>query len=69
MKLEFDIQRVWKDNFRGYGARKAWQQLLRKGIDVARCTVERLMKKLGMHGVQRSIKYWTADNQCGRFAL
>ncbi len=52
MRLELDIQRVWKDNFRVYGARKVWRQLLREGIGVARCTVERLMKKLGMQGVR-----------------
>ena len=44
MRLELDIQRVWKDNFRVYGARKVWRQLLREGIGVARCTVEWLMK-------------------------
>jgi putative transposase len=38
MRLELDIQRVWKDNFQVYGARKVWRQLLREGIGVARCT-------------------------------
>ena len=56
MRLELDIQRVWKDNFRVYGVRKVWWQLLREGISVARCTVERLMKKLGMQGVRRGRK-------------
>ena len=59
MRLELDIQGVWKDNFRVYGARKVWRQLLREGIGVARCTVERLMKKLGMQGVRRGKKCWT----------
>ncbi len=59
MRLELDIQRVWKDNFRVYGARKVWRQLLREGMGVARCTVERLMKKLGMQGVRRGKKCWT----------
>ena len=59
MRLELDIQRVWKDNFRVYGARKVWRQLLREGIGVARCTVERLMKKLGIQGVRRGKKCWT----------
>ena len=59
MRLELDIQRVWKDNFRVYGARKVWRQLLREGIGVARCTVERLMKRLGMQGVRRGKKCWT----------
>ncbi|MBK7493634.1 MAG: IS3 family transposase [Nitrosomonas sp.] len=59
MRLELDIQRVWKDNFRVYGARKVWRQLLREGIGVARCTIERLMKKLGIQGVRRGKKCWT----------
>ncbi|MER0171929.1 MAG: IS3 family transposase [Nitrosomonas sp.] len=59
MRLELDIQRVWKDNFRVYGARKVWRQLLREGIGVARCTVERLMKRLGMQGLRRGKKCWT----------
>lgn len=59
MKLELDIQRVWEDNFRVYGARKVWRQLLREGIGIARCTVERLMKKLGMQGARRGRKCWT----------
>lgn len=56
MKLEFNIQRVWEGNFRVYGARKVWRQLLREGTSVARCTVERLMKKLGIQGVRRGKK-------------
>ena len=39
MRLELDIQRAWEGNFRVYGARKVWRQLLREGIGVARCTV------------------------------
>ena len=58
-KLELDIQRVWEGNFRVYGVRKVWRQLLREGIGVARCTVERLMKKLGIQGVRRGKKCWT----------
>jgi transposase InsO family protein len=58
-KLELDIQRVWEGNFRVYGVRKVWRQLLREGIGVARCTVERLMKKLGMQGVRRGKTCWT----------
>ena len=53
MKLELDIRRVWKGNFLVYDARKLWRQLLREGIGVARCTVEQLMKKLGMQGIRR----------------
>jgi len=42
--LTADIQRVWEDNYRVYGVRKVWRQLKREDVDVARCTVERLMK-------------------------
>jgi len=48
-----DIQRVWKENYRVYGARKIWRQLNRETIHVARCTVERLMKQLNLQGVVR----------------
>jgi putative transposase len=51
--LKGRIQRIWEENFRVYGVRKVWQQLKREGIDVARCTVERLMKALGLRGVVR----------------
>jgi transposase InsO family protein len=47
------IARVFTENFSVYGARKVWHQLKREGIDVARCTVERLMKKLGLQGIIR----------------
>ena len=47
------IRRVWEENFRVYGARKVWRQLLREGFKLARCTVERLMKRLGLQGVRR----------------
>mgnify|MGYP006324358427 FL=1 len=58
-ELESDIQRVWESNFKVYGANKVWRQLLREGIRVARCTVERLMKKLGIQGIRRGKKCWT----------
>ena len=48
-----EIQRVWKESDRNYGARKVWKQLLRECVPVARCTVERLMKKRGIEGVRR----------------
>ncbi|MGY1937717.1 IS3 family transposase [Nocardia gipuzkoensis] len=47
------IQRVHTENFGVYGARKVWLQLNREGIDVARCTVERLMRQLGLRGAMR----------------
>ena len=52
-QLKAEIQRIWKENFEVYGARKLWRQLQREGIGVARCTVERLMGELGLQGVVR----------------
>ncbi|WP_085938479.1 IS3-like element ISAli4 family transposase [Azospirillum lipoferum] len=47
------IRRVWDANFQVYGVRKVWRQLRREGIDVARCTVARLMKQMGLKGAMR----------------
>ena len=47
------IKRVFEDNYEVYGARKVWRQLQREGFEVARCTVERLMKVMGLQGVIR----------------
>jgi len=47
------IQRVWQANFQVCGADKVWRQLQREGIEVARCTIERLMRRLGLRGVRR----------------
>jgi transposase InsO family protein len=55
-RLETEIRRVYEDNFRVYGARKVWRQMTLEGIEVARCTVERLMKRLGLQGVRRGAK-------------
>ena len=52
-QLGEDIRRVWEENFRVYGVRKVWRQLQREGIVVARCTVARLMRELGLRGVVR----------------
>lgn len=49
-----EIQRVWDENEQVYGARKVWLQLNREKLPVARCTVERLMKQLGIQGVSRA---------------
>ena len=51
--LEKQILRVYKDSGERYGAWKVWDQLNREGIAAARCTVERLMRKLGLRGVRR----------------
>ena len=48
-----EIERVWHTNQQVYGAVKVWKQLKREGIAVARCTVERLMRCLGVRGVVR----------------
>ena len=48
-----EIQRVWDANFQVYGARKVWHQLRREGYSVARCTVERLMRSMGLQGAVR----------------
>ena len=50
------IHRVYEENFGVYGARKVWRQLSREEIEVARCTVERLMRSLGLRGVVRGRK-------------
>jgi len=47
------IRRVYEENFCVYGARKVWLQLKRDDVQVARCTVERLMQSLGLQGVRR----------------
>ena len=47
------VQRLFDANLRVYGADKVWRQLLREGVTVARCTVERLMRRLGLQGVRR----------------
>ena len=47
------IERVWQANMRVYGADKVWKQMNREGVAIARCTVERLMKRLGLQGVRR----------------
>ena len=53
------IQRVWRENFCVYGARKTWRQLKRERIEAARCTVERLMKRLGLRGAVRDRAFKT----------
>ena len=51
--LMAEIRRVWEDNFQVYGVRKIWRQLAREGIVVARCTVARLMRAMGLQGAVR----------------
>lgn len=51
--LAAEVLRVWEQNYSVYGAPKVWRQLNREGIEVARCTVERLMRRLGIRGAVR----------------
>src|SRR5262245_1304748 len=53
------IRRVWQANREVYGVRKVWQQLRREGHAVARCTVQRLMRQLGLRGVVRGRRFKT----------
>jgi transposase InsO family protein len=53
------IERVWQANWQVYGADKVWRQMNREGIAVARCTVERLMRQLGLQGAHRGKKVRT----------
>jgi putative transposase len=55
--LRPEIRRVWKENFEAYGARKVWRQLGREGFAVARCTVERLMREMGLQGITRGRRF------------
>jgi len=50
---KIEIRRIFAENFDVYGARKVWRQLRREGEDVARCTVERLMRSMDLQGVIR----------------
>ena len=56
-ELRGEILRVWSANLEVYGADKIWTQLNREGIRVARCTVERLMRDLGLSGARRGRAY------------
>ena len=51
--LSVAIRRVFDENLQVYGARKVWKQMLREQISTARCTVERLMRRLGLAGAVR----------------
>jgi putative transposase len=66
--LRESIRRVWDENRQLYGARKVWRQLRREGVVVARCTVERLMRKMGLQGAVRGRKFKTTvgDNRVER---
>ena len=64
-ELRHQIQRVWEQNMSVYGAQKVWRQLNREGISVARCTVERLMRAMGLRGVLRGKQMRTTTARKG----
>jgi transposase InsO family protein len=59
--MSLRIDGAWEDNRKLYGARKIWHVLRRDGQDVARCTVERLMRALGIRGVVRGKRVVTTN--------
>ncbi len=61
-ELRVEIQRIWDANFQVYGPRKVWHELRRAGVDVARCTVVRLMRALGLAGAARG-RAWVTTTQ------
>ena len=61
--LRKEMADVWTKNRSVYGARKLWHAMKREKIDVARCTVERLMRQLGIQGVRRGKKIKTTQGQ------
>ena len=58
-----EMKNVWEKNRSVYGARKLWHAMKREKIDIARCTVERLMRQLGIQGVRRGKKIKTTYGQ------
>ncbi len=64
-ELSAEIRRVHAENFDVYGVRKVWRQLKREGLSVARCTVARLMKALGLEGVVRGKRVKTTISDKG----
>lgn len=64
--LRVEIARLWEENRQLYGARKIWHALRREGVDVARCTVERLMKAMGIKGVVRGRRIVTTNPDAAR---
>ncbi|PZG28665.1 IS3 family transposase [Spongiactinospora gelatinilytica] len=64
-ELDEHIARVHAANYGVYGARKVWQQLQREGHRVARCTVERRMRALGLQGARRGKKIRTTTSDPG----
>ena len=61
-ELRIEIRRVWDANHQVYGPRKVWRQMIREKIQVARCTVRRLMRAMGLEGAMRG-RAWTTTTQ------
>ena len=57
--LRGEIRRVWQEHFAVYGVRKVWKQLRREGFTAARCTIQRLMRQMGLAGAVRGRKFKT----------
>ncbi|AYM84017.1 hypothetical protein At12D1_41350 [Agrobacterium tumefaciens] len=53
MAMKVEIRGVFNENFQVYGVRKVWRQLQREGFDIARCTVARFMRMMGLQGIIR----------------
>ena len=69
VSLKVEIRRVFAANFEVYGVRKVWRQLRREGFDIARCTVERLMRSLGKAGPRfRRRSRWNGQTRATRGA-
>jgi transposase InsO family protein len=62
--LRPEIRRVWDAHFQVYGPRKVWKQLRREGFHVARCTVRRLMRAMGLAGAVRG-RAWVITTRSG----
>ncbi|SFD77244.1 Transposase InsO and inactivated derivatives [Tritonibacter multivorans] len=66
--LRKEMKDIWAKNRSVYGARKLWHAMKREKVTIARCTVERLMRQLGMQGVRRGKKvkttYCQPADQC-----
>jgi len=62
--LRPEIQRVWDEHFQVYGPRKVWKQLRREGVRVARCTVGRLMRAMGLAVAVRG-RAWVITTEAG----
>ena len=64
-ELSVEVERVHEDSKCVYGAHKTWKELGRQGIEIARCTVERLMRAMGRQGVRRGKRLKTTVGDSG----